>query len=148
MSDSHINVGPITCQLSELISFIPGTKPAFAETILQADHPFSLQVNVNFAGPGAIALMPLLPAIQVEFYAKPLGPELGQTLGRVEVVAEPHRFIYQPTLHLGPPATVGLLPGNIYLIGAVLRVGALNWPSLINGFTEDLNIEICDSSLH
>ena len=142
MSDSHINVGPIGCQLSNLTVFTTNAKPEFSETALQDHQPFSLQVTVEFSGPGAIALMPLAPTIQVEFYVKPLSPELGRVLGAIEVMPLPTVLTYTPTLNLGPPQSIGLHPKTLYRVGAVLRVGAPNWPSLINGFTETLTLEI------
>ena len=142
MSDSHVNVGPIACRLSNLTVFTINANPAFSETVLQDNQPISLAVTVEFSGPGAIALMPLLAAIQVEFYAKPLSPELGIKLGNIEVVTQPEVLTYTPILNLGSPLSMGLKSGIIYRIGAVLRVGAPKWPSLINGFTEEVTIEI------
>lgn len=142
MSESHVNVGPIACQLSDLTVFTANSAPALSETILQGNQPFSLQVTVEFSGSGAIALMPLSPAIQVKFFTKPLSPEQGMELGSVEVITRPGVFVYTPTLNLGPPLSIGLRTGTIYRIGAVLRIGAPDWPALISGFTEELTIEI------
>ena len=91
---------------------------------LQDDQPFSLQVTVEFSGPGANALMPLAPTIQVEFYAKPLSPDLGRVLGTIKVIPLPTVLTYTPTLNLSPPRSIGLRPKTLYCIGAVLRVGA------------------------
>lgn len=142
MSESHVNVGPITCQLSELKVSVANAPAAFSETILQGNQPFSLQVTVEFSGSGAIALMPLSPSIQVKFFTKPLSPEPGMELGSIEVLTRPGVFVYTPTLSLGAPLSIGLRPGTIYRIGAVLRIGAPDWPALISGFTEELTIEI------
>ena len=142
MSDSHVNVGPIGCQLYNLTVFTANTKSAFPETVLQPHQPFSLKVTVEFSGPGAIALMPLAPTIQVEFYAKPLSPDPAMVLGNIEMMALPGTLTYMPTLTLGSPQSIGWHTKTIYRIGAVLRVGAPDGPSLINGFIETLTIEI------
>lgn len=146
MSDSYINVVPIACRLSDLTVETVGAGQPSSETILQGDQPFSLKVTVEFSGSGAIALMPLSPSIQVEFYTKPLSPAPGIVLGKVEIKTSPGILIYSPTLTLAPPMSIGLRPKVIYCIGVVLRVGAPDWPALINGFTEELTIEIYSSS--
>ncbi len=146
MSDSHITVVPITCRFSNLKVFTTDANQAFSEAALQGDQPFSLKVTVEFSGPGAIALMPLTPSIQVEFYTKPLSPEPGIVLGKVEIKTSPNLLIYSPVLTLAPPLSIGLRPNTIYCVGAVLRVGAPNWPSLINGYTEELTIEVYTTS--
>jgi hypothetical protein len=142
MSDSHVNVGPIACQLSSLTVFTTNASTASSETVLQGNQPFSLTVTVEFSGSGAIALMPLSPAIQVKFFAKPLSPDQGMALGSVELMTRPEVLLYTPTLSLGAPLSIGLRTETIYRIGAVLRVGASDWPALISGFTEELTIEI------
>lgn len=63
-------------------------------------------------------------------------------LGKVDVRATPDVLTYPLTLMLPPPTSLGLHPKKIYCIGAILRVGNPDWPSLINGFTEELTIEI------
>ncbi|MGA7934186.1 MAG: hypothetical protein WCA35_11615 [Kovacikia sp.] len=142
MSGSQINVVPIACCLSNLTVFTTDANLVLPNTVLQGNQPFSLKVTVEFSGPGAIALMPLSPSIQVEFYAKPLSPDPGIVLGKVEVKASPDILIYPLTLTLPPPSSIGLQSKTIYCIGSVLRVGNPDWPSLINGFTEELTIEV------
>ncbi len=142
MSDSQVNVSQIDCHLSDLTVLAANAKPISSATVLKSDKPFSLQVTVEFAGPGAIALMPLSLAVQVEFYAKPLGPEAGVILGTISLSTSPEVLTYTPELTLGPPASVGLQAKTLYRIGAVLRVGAPDWPSLIHGITEELTVEI------
>ena len=142
MSDSHVNVGQIECELSNLTVFTANAKSKFPETVLREHQPFSLKVTVDFSGPGAIALMPLAPMIYVEFHAKPLSPEPAMVLGHIAAKAIPGVWTYTPTLNLGSPRSMGLRPKTIYRIAAVLRVGAPEGPSLINGFTEELTIEI------
>lgn len=146
MSDSKINVVPIACHLSNLTVFTTDASEILSSTVLQGNQPFSLKVTVEFSGPGAIALMPLSPSIQIEFYAKPLSPDPGIALGRVEVKASPDVLTYPLVLTLPPPASIGLRSKTIYTIGSVLRVGAPDWPSLINGFTEELTIEVYTAS--
>ncbi|EKU97513.1 hypothetical protein Lepto7375DRAFT_6709 [Leptolyngbya sp. PCC 7375] len=142
MSDCHINIGPIECQLLNLIASTVNSKSGFADTRLQCHQPFSLGVTVEFSGPGAIALMSLSPTIQVEFYAKPLSPEPSKALGSIVVQALPDVLVYTPTLMLSAPQSIGLSAKVIYRIGAVLRVGAPEGPSIVHGFTEALTIEI------
>jgi hypothetical protein len=146
MSDPKINVVPIACCLSDLTVLTTDVSPTWPNTVLQGSQPFSLRVTVEFSGPGAIALMPLSPAIQVEFYAKPLSPDLGMTLGKVEVKARADILSYPLMLTLPPPDSLGLRSNTLYTIGSVLRVGAPDWPSLINGFTEELTIEVYTAS--
>lgn len=146
MSDSKINVVPIICHLSNLTVFTTDANSASPNTVLQGNQPFSLKVTVEFSGPGAIALMPLSPSIQVEFYAKPLSPDPGVALGRAEVRATPDVLIYPLILKLPPPTSIGLRPRTLYTVGSALRVGSPDWPSLINGFTEELTIEIYTTS--
>jgi hypothetical protein len=145
MSDSHVNVSKIDCQLSNLTVLAANAKPTSSATVLKNDKPFSLHVTVEFSGPGAIALMPFALSVQVEFYAKPLGPKAGIILGTMAISTSPEILIYTPKLTLGPPSSVGLEPKTLYRIGAVLRVGAPDWPSLIHGFTEELTLEIYGS---
>ncbi|MBD2464758.1 hypothetical protein H6G89_27530 [Oscillatoria sp. FACHB-1407] len=142
MSGSQINVVPIACCLSNLTVFTTDANSVFPNTILQSNQPFSLKVTVEFSGPGAIAFVPLAPSIQVEFYAKPLSPDPGIVLGKVEVKANPNVLTYPLTLTLPPPTSIGLRPKTIYSIGSVLQIGNPDWPSFINGFTEELTIEI------
>lgn len=116
--------------------------PVLPGTTLQGDQPFSLKVTVEFSGSGAIALMPLSPSIQVEFYAKPLSPDPGIALGHVAIKTMPDVFSYPLVLALTSPLSLGMKPKTIYNIGSVLRVGAPEWPSLIHGFTEELTVEV------
>lgn len=146
MSDSQINVVPIACRLSNLTVGATDSNSILPNTVLQGGQPFSLKVTVEFLGPGAIALVPLSPSIQIEFYAKPLSPDPGMVLGKVEVKTSPNILTYPLTLTLPPPASIGLRSKTIYRIGSVLRVGNPDWPSLINGFTEELTIEVYTSS--
>jgi hypothetical protein len=142
MSNSQVNVVPIQCRLSNLIVSPTDGDPTASETILQEDQPFSLKVTVEFLGSGAIALLSLSPSILVEFYTKLLSPEAGVVLGQVGVKTTPGILVYFPTLTLAPPLAIGLQIKTLYCIGAVLRVGAPNGPSLINGFIEEPIIEI------
>jgi hypothetical protein len=146
MSDSQINVLPIACRLSNLTVFTTDADAEFPNTVLKDNQPFSLKVMVEFFGPGAIALVPLSPAIQLEFYIKPLGPDLGMVLGKVEIKTIPDLLVYSATLTVAPPTSIGLRPKTIYCVGVTLRVGSPDWPSLISGFTEELTLEVYRSS--
>ncbi len=144
--NGQVNVIPITCSFTQLNVLIDSEEANSATilpaTILRDDQAFSLQVLVTLGGPGAIALLPLQPTIQVEFYAKPFGPEVGTVLGEVELATEAQVFTYTPTLKMGSPTAVGLTSPGLYKIGAILRVGAPNAPALINGYLEELAIEV------
>jgi hypothetical protein len=142
MSESYVNIGPIACRLSNLIVSTDNDNSDFSATVLQGNQPFSLQVTVEFSGPGAIALMPLSPAIQVSFYTKPLGPEAGVDLGSLVIHTKPGVFTYTPNLTLGSPFSIGLKAKMLYRLGAALRVGAPEWPSLITGYTEEVTVEL------
>jgi hypothetical protein len=142
MSESHISVSQLDCHLSRLTVAAAHIKPTSSATVLKSHTPFSLKVSVEFSGPGAVALMPLSMVVQVEFYAKPLGPGNGIVLGKASVSTSPDVLTYTPELQLGSPLAIGLQVKTVYRIGAVLMVGAPDWPSFIHGVTEELSVEI------
>jgi len=146
MNGSQISIVPVACRLSNLTVFTEDADLDFPSTILKDNQPFSLKVTVEFLGPGAIALVPLSPSIQLEFYVKPLSPDPGMVLGKVEIKTIPNLLIYSPTLTVAPPISIGLRSKTTYCVGATVRVGSPDWPSLINGFTEELTIEVYRAS--
>ncbi|HEY9834277.1 MAG TPA: hypothetical protein V6D26_27240 [Stenomitos sp.] len=144
MKGSHVQIAPINCNLSHLTVFTTVSDLEHPETILDQHEPFSLQVMVEFGGPGAIALMPLSLCIKVSFFAEPCGLGSKLELGDSLVDTSARTFTYTPTLTIATPASVGLVAEGIYQVTAVLHVGALNSPALIIGFIDGLIIQIYD----
>lgn len=144
MKGSHVQIAPINCNLSHLTVFTTVSDLEHPETILDQHEPFSLQVMVEFGGPGAIALMPLSLCIKVSFFAEPCGLGAKIELGDSLIDTSARTFTYTPTLTIATPASVGLVAEGIYQVTAVLRVGALNSPALIIGFIDGLIIQIYD----
>ncbi len=138
---SQVNLASFHCHLSDLTAFTTSAdKP---ETIVRQDKPFSLQVSVEFSGSGAIALMPLAITIRIDFFAKALGTAETVELGTAKLTTQKGQYLYTPTLKLPKPAVKsGLLPETLYTITGVMRVGAPEEPSLINGYIDNLTIEV------
>jgi hypothetical protein len=141
MKATQVIVAPITCNLSNLTVFTTEPNAEYPDSILQQDEAFSLQVTVELAGPGAIALVPLCLSVQVNFYAEPFGIGSKLDLGETSVETAAKVLTYTPTLTLDAPAKVGLVLEEIYQITAVLRIGAKNSPALITGVIEGLAIQ-------
>jgi hypothetical protein len=142
MDNCQISIAPIRCVFSRLTVFTTNPDSGVPDTILGANQPFSLRVSVEFEGAGAIALLPLAPTIAVNFYAKSLTTDPDMTLGEVKIGAIANLFSYAPTLSIASPQSIGLVPGSLYRISAVLRVGAPDYPALIVGAIEDLAIQV------
>lgn len=138
---TQVNIAPISCNLSNLTVFTPNSHTAYPEMILRQDESFSLRVTVEFAGPGAIALVPLCLPIKVNFFAEPYGIGKKFELGNTLVETSAKTLTYTPTLTVAKPAGVGLITEEIYQVTAVLRIGAPDWPALITGFIEGLAIQ-------
>ncbi len=140
MSEAQVNIAAFSCKLSNSIAFT--TNPEEPETILRQDKSFGLGVTIEFGGSGAIALMPLALTIRVNFFAKAYGYGTTIELGETTVTTVPGQFTYQPILKV-PKGLLktDLAPGTLYHVSAMLRVGSLDGPSLINGFIENLTIE-------
>lgn len=141
MKGTQGHVAPITCKLSNLTVFTTDADVEYPETILSQDESFSLQVTVEFGGPGAIALVPLGLPIQVNFLAEPYGLGSKIELGSTSVDTSARVLTYTPTLVVAKPAAIGLVTEEIYQVRAVLRVGAPNSPALITGLLEGLVIQ-------
>jgi hypothetical protein len=141
MKGSHVQVASINCTLSNLTIFTTAPDTEYPQTILHQHESFSLRVTVEFGGPGAIALMPLSLCIKVNFFAEPCGLGSKIELGDSLVDTSARTFTYTPTLTIATPTSVGLVAEAIYQVTAVLRVGALNAPALIIGFTDGLIIQ-------
>lgn len=141
MKGTQVNIAPISCNLSNLTVFTTNSHIEYPEMILRQDESFSLQVTVEFGGPGAIAIVPLRLPIRVNFFAEPYGIGKKVELGNTLVETSARILTYTPTLSVAKPAGVGLVPEEIYQITAILRVGAPDWPALITGFIEGLAIQ-------
>lgn len=140
MNEAHVVVTSVTCRLSDLIAF--GKNSGTPETVFSDGEPVMVVVTVEFSGSGAIALMPLKPSIQVDFYAKCFGPGEELELGCVTVEAATKQLVYKPTLVLSRGlGTAGLVSDKIYKISALIRVGSPGYPSLVTGFIEGLVIQ-------
>jgi len=99
-------------------------------------------VQVEFSGSGAIALMPLQLAIQVEFYAKTCKRNEDLELGNIAIATTAKQFLYTPTLELATGlGALAALPDKAYTISALIRIGAKGHPALITGFIEGLFIQ-------
>ena len=142
MKNTQVSVVPFTCRFSHLTVFAQDSDGTTPDTLIKEAQPFSLRASVEFVGSGAIALLCLNPAIQVDFYAKPCGRGEDVDLGTVAVTAVADQVIYTPTLELGAPVSVGLTARTLYRISALLRIGAPDCPALICGVIEDLMVEI------
>ena len=141
MSSPQVNVATVHCQLFDLVVFTANADAP--ETIVRQDKPFSLQVSVEFGGSGAIALMPLTLTIRVDFSVKALGTGEAIELGSARLTTQKGQYRYTPTLKLSKSAAkLGLVPEKIYLIIAVVRIGAADEPSLINGYIDNRTIEV------
>lgn len=135
-----VNIISIACTLSHLRAFTHASKAP--ETLLCHSEPFGLEVTVEFAKPGAIALVPLSLPMQIDFFAKPYGCGSDLELGTVTAVTQAGQFSYALTLEIpGGPAQAGLVSEKIYAVSALLRIGAPQYPALINGFIEKLIIQ-------
>lgn len=141
MKGTQVNVAPITCKLSNLTVFTSDPNTQCPEMILGLDEPFSLQVTVEFGGPGAIAMMPLAMTIKVNFFVEPYGLGSRAEVGSTTVQTFAGILTYSPTLTLAKPAAIGLIPEEIYQVTAVLRVGAPDWPAVITGFIDGLALQ-------
>jgi hypothetical protein len=136
-----VNVASLQCDLSGLVAFT--TSADEPETIVRQDKPFNLQVRVEFSGSGAIALMPLAVNIRVDFFAKAMGSGEPIELGSASLTSEKGQYHYTPTLKLVKSAAkLGFVCEKIYTITAVLRAGAAGEASLINGYIDNLAIEV------
>ncbi|MCG8367366.1 MAG: hypothetical protein MJA27_29020 [Pseudanabaenales cyanobacterium] len=146
MNSVQVSIVPFNCRFCNLTILAQDSNGATPDTILKEEQPFLLRASVEFVGSGAIALLCLTPSIQIDYYAKPCGRGEAIDLGAVAISAVADQFTYTPTLEVGAPVSVGLTPGTLYRISALLRVGAPNCPALICGVIEDLMVEIYTSS--
>lgn len=113
--------------------------------IVAIAEPLLLSVTVSFTGSGAIALMPLAPAIQVNFCARPLPGRNTLELGTVTLPTQPHQFTYTPAIALPDGVgAVGAVPEQVYSLSALVRVGAVGHPALMTGWIEGSLVQTYD----
>jgi hypothetical protein len=136
---AQITIATLDCTLSDLLAYTATS--ARAETVFAQTDPLSIQVKVEFVGSGAIALLPLTPIVQVEFFAKGIGaPQIH--LGHVLLETVANQFCYEPTLMLSEGLqSAGLLSEKVYQLSALLRVGHPSYPAFVTGFIEGLLIQ-------
>ncbi|MGD1857966.1 MAG: hypothetical protein ACFB2W_27330 [Leptolyngbyaceae cyanobacterium] len=143
MNSVNIHAIPVSCQIGDLKVVTAHSTQPHSETILQSDVPFSIQVSLAFVGTNAIALLALTPAIQVDFYAKPLQAGATADLGMITMTTAPPQMAYTPILHLDTPDASGLITAAVYRLGALVRIGAVEQPALLCGVIEELIVQIC-----
>jgi hypothetical protein len=137
-NETLISMVPVTCHLSKL-QVLSGDHP---EQILMADQPFSVQVQVEFSGNGAVALLSLAPDLQVDFFAKPLALGDGVDLGTATVATAADQLRYGVSLSFKTPTRAGLDTRGVYSLGTLLRVGSPDGPALLCGALEAGKVEI------
>lgn len=129
-SNTQANVAPITCNLSNLRIESIGPDP---DDILRVSDPFRLLLDVSFAGAGAAALMALNVPIRITWFAESYGPGGEFNLGTATANTAGGVFTYTVSLMVNPnPLSAEVL----YKLGATLRVGAVAFPALVNGYVE------------
>lgn len=133
--DSRVSIAVWEGALADLVILSKTTgQPA---TILAITEPILLSVTVTFTGSGAIALMPLEPAIQVDFGARALPGRDTLELGTVTLPTQPQQFTYTPAIALpNGVAAMGAVPHHAYLLSALVRVGATGYPAFMTGWIE------------
>jgi len=138
-----INIATFSCSLSDLSILAKTTgQPA---TIIQRTEPIIISVTISFSGSGAIALLPLHPSIQVDFFAKSLHRREELELGCVILPGEPKQFTYTPAIALSNGLeAVGAIPDQVYFLSALVRIGATGFPAFITGTIEGNMIQTYD----
>ncbi|MDX2244344.1 MAG: hypothetical protein NW224_27030 [Leptolyngbyaceae cyanobacterium bins.302] len=141
--DSRVSIAAFACTLSDLVALDKNTGQS--ESIFQLTNPVILSVTVTFSGSGAIALVPLSPQIQVDFFAKSLRDRQELELGCVTLTTLPKQLIYTPAISLANGFdTVGAESNQAYGVSALVRIGASSFPSLITGMIEGLLLQTYD----
>ncbi len=132
---SRISIASWEGILADLVILSKATgQPA---NIVAIAEPLLLSVTVTFTGSGAIALMPLAPAIQVDFCARALPRRDTLELGTVTLPTQPQQFTYTPAIALpNGLAAAGAMPDHAYWLSALVRVGAVGYPAFMTGWIE------------
>jgi hypothetical protein len=136
---TQVNIAPLSCSISNISVFGPGPNP---DDIVRKGESFNLRVTVNFGGPGAIPLMPLNLPIKVTYYAESYGPGNEIELGEANVTTSGGVTSYDLTATVSAATSNLLSAERVYKIAAVLRVGSISFPALVNGFSEGLAMQV------
>lgn len=136
---TQVNIAPLACSITDIAVFGPGPNP---DTIIKQGEAFTLQVTVNFSGPGAAALMPLNLPVTVTFYAESYGPGAEIELGSATLNTTGSTLSYNLTASIPAAVSSALDAEKVYKIAAVLRVGSPAFPALVNGFSEGLTMQV------
>ena len=80
-------------------------------------------------------------SIKINFFAEPYNFGSQLELDETLVDTSAGSFTYTPILEVPTPATVGLVPDEIYQVTALLRVWAPNEPALGTGSIEEFLIQ-------
>lgn len=139
--DPHVSIASFACTLSDLVILSKTTGQP--ETIIQWGDPVLLSVTIEFSGSGAISLLPLTPSIRVDFWAKSFHRREDLELGTVTLPTQAHQFTYTPAISLpNGLMPAGATPDQPYFLSALVRIGALGFPSLITGVIEGGMIQL------
>lgn len=136
---TQVNVAPLSCSVSEISVSSLGPNP---DTIIKNGEAFNLSVTVTFGGPGAAALMPLNLPIKVTFFAESYGPGDEIELGVANASTSGANTVYTLTAAISAAKSAELDAERVYKIAGVLRVGAIAFPALVNGFSEGLTMQV------
>ncbi|MDX2232167.1 MAG: hypothetical protein NW220_21205 [Leptolyngbyaceae cyanobacterium bins.349] len=140
LPDSHVAIAAFDCVLSDLVALAKAT--GRMETIFNLTEPAILSVTISFSGSGAIALMPLTPSIQVDFYAKSLHRRDELELGSVTLPTQAQQLVYTPAIALPAGlAAAGAMANQAYGISALVRVGATGFPAFVVGTIAGLMLQ-------
>ncbi|MCL6434841.1 MAG: hypothetical protein K6T90_11620 [Leptolyngbyaceae cyanobacterium HOT.MB2.61] len=109
------------------------------DTIFDANKPFRVNSEIEFYGPGALALMALNVPIQVTYTAESYGPGIEAVIAEVRFNTSAGRLVYTAE------ATVaaGTLDGDkLYRISMLFRMGAEGTRlSIANGFISGILVQ-------
>lgn len=138
-----VSIAAVHCGLSDLAAVAKTTGQP--ETIFHIAEPVLISVTIAFSGSGAVALLPLTPMIQVNFFARSIQQRERLELGTVNLPTQSQQFIYSPAIAVSEGlAAIGVVPDQAYHLSALVRVGATGFPALITGVIEGLLIQTYD----
>jgi hypothetical protein len=113
------------------------------DTIFPSDEPFNVEAQIEFYGPGALALMALKVPMQFTFTAESLGP--GPELNILTVNTTTNQGVLVYTVGGTVPANT-LIGDIIYRISMHFRLGVVG-PKLTlgNGYISGITVEAFNS---
>lgn len=136
---TQVNVSPLHCKISDIDMMGPGKDP---DDVIKKGEPFSLRTQVSFSGAGAAAFVGLGPIIRVTYFAESIGPGNELELGTATATATIGQLVYDLTLDVPIGTSLQLNPEAVYQLAASLRIGALNAPAAVNGFSEGMPMQV------